>query len=96
MQRTGDRRDASVPFAMGEERKSNNGFIQDDFQSQSDSQSEIEVESKESQSQPVLEEQAKSSSISEVRRCEKEEDPPPAEKDQESILADGEEPSVAL
>lgn len=80
---------------MGEERKSNNGFIQDDFQSQSDSQSEIEVESKESQSQPVLEEQAKSSSISEVRSGEKEEDSSPAEKDQESVIGDGDESSVA-
>ena len=95
MQRTGDRRDASVPFAMGEEGKSNNGFIQDDFRSQSDSQSEIGVESKESQSQPVLEEQAKSSSISEVRSGEKEEDSSPAEKDQESVIADGDESSVA-
>ena len=80
---------------MGEEGKSNNGFIQDDFQSQSDSQSEIGVESKESQSQPVLEEQAKSSSISEVRSGEKEEDSSPAEKDQESVIADGDESSVA-
>lgn len=80
---------------MGEEGKSNNGFIQDDFQSQSDSQSEIEVESKESQSQPVLEEQAKSSSVSEVRSDEKEEDSSPAEKDQESVIADGDESSVA-
>ena len=80
---------------MGEEGKSNNGFIQDDFQSQSDSQSEIEVESKESQSQPVLEEQAKSSSISEVRSGEKEEDSSPAEKDQESVIGDGDESSVA-
>ena len=80
---------------MGEERKSNDGFIQDDFQSQSDSQSEIGVESKESQSQPVLEEQAKSSSISEVQRNEKEEDSSPAEKDQESVIADGDESSVA-
>ena len=80
---------------MGEERKSNDDFIQDDFQSQSDSQSEIGVESKESQSQPVLEEQAKSSSISEVQRNEKEEDSSPAEKDQESVIADGDESSVA-
>lgn len=95
MQRTGDRRDASVPFAMGEERKSNDGFIQDDFQSQSDSQSEIGVESKESQTQPVLEEQAKTSSVSEARSGEKEEDSSPAEKDQESVIADGDESSVA-
>ena len=80
---------------MGEERKSNNGFIQDDFQSQSDSQSEIEVESKESQSQPVLEEKAKSSSASEARSGEKEEDSSPAEKDQESVIGDGDESSVA-
>ena len=80
---------------MGEERKSNDGFIQDNFQSQSDSQSEIGVESKESQTQPVLEEQAKSSSISEVQRNEKEEDSSPAEKDQESVIADGDESSVA-
>lgn len=80
---------------MGEEGKNENGFIQDASQSQSVSQSESAVESKESQSQPVLDEHAKSSSVSEVQRDEKEEDSSPAEKDQESVIGDADESSVA-